>query len=93
MSIVDRADSAAIEPTTAEITTDAIRSLMQGISAMGQLGGLIADLEALRERMLHAGDRAERGVLGYARLSQSVAQLTTIASQGAVVMRQPIIGR
>ena len=56
---------------------------------MRELAGLIADLEALRERMAAAGNRAERDFLSYARLSKSVIQLTTVASKSTVAVQQP----
>lgn len=93
MSIAKRADSAAIDQSTAKITADDIHILMQNVSAptMCELSGLIADLEALRERILAVGTRAQRDVLSYACLSQSVIQLATIASQGATVVQEPTV--
>lgn len=91
MSIAERSDPAAKDPSMGEITADSVRIFMRDVSAttMREISDLITELEALRERLRADGSRAERAILEYARLGESATQLATIASQSMVVVKQP----
>ena len=93
MSITKRGNAAATNGTLGEITADNIHSLMQDMSAftMGEISDLILELQTLRDKVLAECNRTEREVLGYARLSQSVIQLTTTTSQGTVAVQKPAV--
>jgi hypothetical protein len=91
MSMVKRDDTAAIDRSMGEMTPDSIRVLMQDVSSATtrEIGNLIADLEALRNRLLVNGTRFERAILDHATLGHSVVRLANIASQSMVDLKNP----
>jgi hypothetical protein len=95
MSIAQRNDTAALDPSMDEITADNLRTFMRDVSAttMREISDLITELESLREKLRADGIRAERELVEYARLGQSATQLATIASQSMIGVKQAAVDR
>jgi hypothetical protein len=91
MSIAKRDDTAAINQSMGEITADSIRIFMRDVAGatMREIGSLITDLEALRDRLRADGSRFERGILEHAMLGQSVTRLANIASKSMGDLKGP----
>jgi hypothetical protein len=68
---------AALEPNT-EATVNNVNSLIQRVAgtSLTEIENLISELEALRDLLHNEGQRVQREISGYARLSQSAMKST-----------------
>jgi hypothetical protein len=70
------------ENDDAKMSTDDLAALLHGMSdaATREIEKLINELQAVRKQLQNAGNRIQRDIVEYAKLSQQVMQLTAIIS-------------
>ena len=71
-----------IESNDGEMSGEQLGNLLRQVSktSVGEIDGLLSDLQTLRRKLQTDGDRIQRDIVEHAELSQQVMQLTKIIS-------------